>query len=146
MAQYYQELEHTADWAIQVWGKTIEELFAHAAGAMFELQGADLRANTSLETQAQVQGVDLEALLVNWLNELLFLSEMNDALYTHFEVQIEPISTQPQRAGDAGYELRAGVQGIPGRGPLAHVKAVTYWDIAVEQVDERWQARVTFDT
>jgi SHS2 domain-containing protein len=138
MARYYEELEHTADWTIRVWGASLDRLFANAAGAMFEMQGADLAAQPVHNHWVHCRAGDLEALLIAWLNELLFLSETQNALYTRFQVRIEPARR--------GFELEADVRGLAGRGPLAHIKAVTYWDLAVRPTDSGWEATVTFDT
>ena len=85
---FYREVEHTADWAIEVWGQDLAALFEHAAVALFEMQGADMTAEPTVTVVASCQGMDLETLLVGWLNELLYLSEMNDALFTRFQVAI----------------------------------------------------------
>jgi SHS2 domain-containing protein len=145
MAEFYTELEHTADWAIRVWGDDLDALFRHAAAAMFELQGADMAAEPNLAIELSCTGIDLETLLVAWLSELLFHSEMQDALWTRFQVRVvqaapDTPETYPQWA------LGARVQGQRGRGHLAHVKAVTYYQLSVAQVAGRWEAVVTFDT
>ena len=137
MPEHYRELDHTADWAIEVWGQDLVALFEHAAVALFEMQGADLTVEPTVTARATCQGMDLETLLVAWLNELLYLSEMNDALFTRFEVSI---------IGDMEPTLTASVRGVPGRGHLAHVKAVTYYHLAVEPTSTGWRATVTFDT
>ena len=137
MMKFYREFDHIADWAIEVWGLDLAALFEHAAVALFEMQGADLTAEPTVTVVASCQGMDLETLLVAWLNELLYLSEMNDALFTQFEVAIE---------GDLEPTLTAGARGVPGRGHLAHVKAITYYHLTVEQGAEGWRATVTFDT
>ena len=137
MPEYYRELDHIADWAIEVWGQDLAALFEHAAVALFEMQGADMTVEPTVTVVASCQGMDLETLLVAWLNELLYLSEMNDALFTRFEVAID---------GDLEPTLTASVRGIPGRGHLAHVKAITYYHLTVEQGAEGWRATVTFDT
>lgn len=138
---FYEELEHTADWAIRVWGKTLSALFEHAAWAMFELQGAQMNAQTPLEAEVSCQAPDLESLLVTWLSELLFLSETNDALYTHFTVGIEANRDKGQ-----DMKLRAHIAGLPGRDPMAHIKAVTFYDLTVRKTSQGWEATVTFDT
>jgi SHS2 domain-containing protein len=106
---------------------------------MFELQGADLQAETTLDGDVQRQALDLETLLVAWLNDLLYLSEINDALYTQFDVQL----TAPD---DQEPVLVAHVAGVAGRGPLAHIKAVTFHDLSLVQTPSGWEATVTFDT
>ncbi|MCS6845382.1 MAG: archease [Caldilineales bacterium] len=141
MPRYYEELHHTADWAIRVWGHDVEALFVHAAEAMFELQGADFAAPATVPAHVACRGVDLEALLVAWLNDLLFASEAHAALFTRFAVRIVP------PAGPEGdYALEADVAGPPGRSSLAHIKAVTYYDLSVRQTAAGWEATVTFDT
>ena len=50
MKDYYEELQHTADWSIRVWGEDINQLFEHAAAAMFHLQGADLEKTPTIST------------------------------------------------------------------------------------------------
>jgi SHS2 domain-containing protein len=145
MAKHYSELDHTADWAIRVWGEDVTALFEHAAAAMFELQGADMAAAAELAQEVTCTGVDLEALLVAWLSELLFHSEMRDALWTRFQVRL--VQAAPDTpAHHPQWALGARVQGVPGRGPMAHVKAVTYHQLSVAQVNGRWEATVTFDT
>jgi len=145
MAKFYSELDHTADWAIRVWGEDIAALFEHAAGAMFELQGADMAAEPELALEVGCTGMDLEALLVAWLSELLFHSEMQDALWTRFQVRI--VQAAPDtRETDPQWALGARIDGRRGRGHLAHVKAVTYYQLSVKQVNGRWEAVVTFDT
>ncbi len=139
MTRFYQELEHTADWMVRVWGESREALFEHAAEAMFELQGADLAAQTTATTTITCQAPDLEALLIAWLSELLYYSETADVAYTRFAVEI---------TGDAaaGFNLTALANGYPGRGSLAHVKAVTYYNLTVKQTGDGWESTVTFDT
>lgn len=145
MAEHYTELDHTADWAIRVWGDDLHALFRHAAEAMFELQGAAMAAEPELSLEVSCTGSDLEALLVAWLNELLFHSEMQDALWIEFQVRV--VQAAPDtRATDPQWALGARIAGRRGRGPLAHVKAVTYYQLSVAQVDGRWEAVVTFDT
>ncbi len=145
MPEHYIELEHTADWAIRVWGHDLVALFEHAGAAMFELQGADMAAEPELSLEVTCTGIDLESLLVAWLNELLFHSEMQDALWTRLEVRI--VQAAPDTPAQyPQWALGAAVQGRRGRGPLAHVKAVTYYQLSVEQVEGQWEAVVTFDT
>ncbi len=140
MTRFYQELEHTADWAVRVWGESTAALFEHAAEAMFELQGADLAAEAPLANVVDCQAPDLESLLIAWLSELLYQSETGDVVYTRFAVEIS------EDAAAQSFRLAASANGHPGRGPLSHVKAVTYYDLSVEQTPAGWEATITFDT
>lgn len=155
MVQHYLELTHTADWAVRVWGESLNALFEHAAEAMFELQGANLVLEPIIEGKVSCHAPDLEALLIAWLSELLYLSETQDVLYTRFSVDIQQTSfsnhasdagSYPSTPEEPGYILRAAVQGLRGRGHLAHIKAATYYDLRVVQTAHGWEAVVTFDT
>ena len=140
MTRFYQELEHTADWTVRVWGDSLAALFEHAAEAMFELQGADLDANAPVINAIDCEAPDLEALLIAWLSELLYRSETADVVYTRFSIEIT------EDAAAQSFQLAASASGYPGRGPLSHVKAVTYYNLAVEQTAAGWEATITFDT
>ena len=89
----------------------------------------------------QVEGADLELLLVRWLQELLYWMETEGELYTQFIIETlsPPRSAEPAR-------LTATVAGVRGRSDRSPIKAVTYHDLSVSQTDEGWEATVLFDT
>lgn len=130
----WRELGHTADWAIRVEGTSQRELFATAASAMFALQDADPTHPIELARTVNVSAGDAEELLVAWLNALLLGQELDGALYTRFEI----------------FEISAaGLRGVAygHRGAPAHtaIKAVTYYDLRVEEIATGWTGTVTFD-
>jgi riboflavin kinase/FMN adenylyltransferase len=131
---FYEELEHTADWAIRVRGRDLAELFAHAGQAMFAMMGADLSAPTRSGHALHLSDLDAEALLVRWLNSLLYLQEMNGELYTRFDVR---------RATPT--EIEATVHGAPGKPTRAKIKAVTFHDLRIEETSEGLAATLVFD-
>lgn len=137
----FEELEHTADWAVRIFGATLPELYAHAGQTLFHLMGVPLDAPPTAQHDIVVEAHDLEGLLVHWLHELLFRMETAGELYTHFAVaEVAP------PAGDRPARLQATVMGHAGRSDLAHVKAVTWHNLAVCQTDAGWEATVVFDT
>ncbi|MCO6450953.1 MAG: bifunctional riboflavin kinase/FAD synthetase [Caldilineales bacterium] len=133
----FEELSHTADWAIRAYGEDEISLFANAALAMFALQGAADADGPAVEHAVEVNGEDQEDLLVRWLSELLWLAETEGALFQRF--WIEQLDTT---------HLKALVSGRLGRSDAAHIKAVTYNDLAIIAPEEKsnlWQALVVFD-
>ncbi len=128
----FEEIEHTADVAFRAYGRDLAELFANAARGMFALEGGTAVPARS-ERRVEVEGVDRESLLVNWLNELLYLQERHGEVYSKFEV--EEIS--PTR-------LRARVGGADA-GARRRIKAVTFHQLEVKQTDEGWQATLVLD-
>ena len=69
------EIEHTADWELEVWGPDVEALFNQAALGMFSLLGVRLAAGRRNRRSMVLQAPDSETLLVDFLNELLFLAD-----------------------------------------------------------------------
>ena len=129
----FEELEHTADWAFRAYGRDRIELYENAAYALFALEGAP-DSQGGVTRTVTVHGVDYEALLVNWLSELLYLQETEHETYSHFKVE----NLTPT-------ELAARIQGAPS-GPLnKFIKAITYHELKIEQTPEGWQATVVVD-
>ena len=84
--------------------------------------------------RVKVGALDLEMLLVEWLNELLFLHESQGELYNQFDI----------------LELESGmvvgdVWGQAGQTTGASIKAATYHDLTVRQEKGIWQATIVFD-
>lgn len=131
----FEEIPHTADWSFRAFGKDLREVFANAAFAMFALEGAVANGDAPPRSVAlQVSAIDYEALLVNWLTELLWLQEAHRETYQRF--QIEWLSPT---------ELRAQVFGAPYKTLDKIIKAVTYHNLKIEQTAEGWQATVVVD-
>ena len=79
-------LEHTADVYIRAYGKTMEEAYANAALAMFEVMtDTDKIAQTHQES-LQVEAEDQYALLYSWLEALLVKFETEGMLCSKFEL------------------------------------------------------------
>ncbi len=142
-APRFEELPHTADWAIRVFGATRAELFAHAGVAMFALQGAAESDGPTVQHRVEVAAADDESLLVAWLSRLLWLSETENIAFQKFWIE-------RMDATAAGPSLQALAIGRQGRSHLAHIKAVTYHDLAIAppppDSNQPWTARVLFDT
>lgn len=131
-------LEHTADMGIEASGETLEELFAQAAYGLLDILSGTPEGLCREEMIVAVEGTDAEELLVNWLNEILYLFEIKGLF--PFDFEIEEIR---------GNRLLARVRGEP-FDPQRHliereVKAVTYHQLRVEKTDGHWQAKVYVD-
>jgi SHS2 domain-containing protein len=129
----FEEIEHTADWAFRAYGGDLKELFENAAHALFALEGA-VGNHATIARQVNVDGIDYESLLVNWLSELLFLQETRGETYSQFAIDnLTPTG------------LSATIYGSP-TGPLnKFIKAVTYHDLKIEQTPSGWQVTVVVD-
>ncbi len=134
MSQPFREITHTADLAIEVHGRTLAELFVHAAQGMFSLM-ADLETlKPTVSHDVLLHSFDLETLLIDWLNELLFLHESEGQLYSHFTIH----SLSPT-------ELRATVRGRPAPVTKSSIKAATFHNLSITQVADGYVATIVFD-
>ncbi|MFB3815974.1 MAG: archease [Terriglobales bacterium] len=131
----YEEIEHAADWAFQVRGRDLQELFTNAARAMCSMEQGEPEAETTTITrELQVEGVDREGLLVNWLNEILYLEQAKRESYHRFDI-IEIDATH----------LRARVYGAPAENRQGRIKAVTFHNLEVKKTAGGWEATVVAD-
>ena len=134
MRPRYESLAHTADIALRAYGKDMQELFGNAAFAMFS-QMADLeKVPPTVRRPVEVRGYDYASLLVNWLNELLFLHETQGEVYS--EVDIEAL--QPK-------QLSATVAGDHVEQVLTLIKAATFHGLEIEPDNDGYAATVVFD-
>lgn len=133
----FQELEHTADWAFRVEGRDLKELFANAAHALASLEAWPTTGCTHVSTreltqEIEVSGFDRETLLVNWLNELLYLCEKECASPRTFEI-LELTDTR----------LKARVQSKGNGTTSRKIKSVTFHGLRIKQCDQGWEATIT---
>jgi SHS2 domain-containing protein len=138
MNEPFEILDHTADTGFRAWGNTLEELFANCARAMLSISADTSAVHARVEKDIEVEGEDYETLLVNWLSEILYLFDTNAFAPNDFRVD----EVTPTR-------LKARLAGEP-RDPQRHpwtliIKAVTYYELRVEQRAGRWEAQVFLD-
>jgi riboflavin kinase/FMN adenylyltransferase len=133
-APFWRELEHIADWAIEVRGDSRRQLFARAATAMYALQDADPAQPITLARAVSASAGSSAELLVAWLNRLLLSQEIGGELYTRFEIHaISPLGVLGTAYGYSGAPSHTAI------------KAVTYYDLDVTQSSAGWTGRITFD-
>ena len=138
MKRSSQIVDHTADIGILAYGEDIEELFANAALALFSLitdaESIEERLNLSLEVSSE----DTENLLVDWLNELIYLFDVEHTVFSRFEIRSLTHN-----------HLQAVCYG-ESRDPTRHkievgVKAATYHMLKLDRNGEGYRARVILD-
>ena len=138
----FRELAHTADRALSVWGEGLPDLFVGAARGMCSLMGDLEDLTPDVWRVIQVEADDLEALLVEWLNELLFLVEQDGLLLVEFRIQSV---RDPVEAAGGGAALVVNVGGAFAPVTRAHIKAATYHDLELVHDETGWSTVITFD-
>jgi SHS2 domain-containing protein len=128
----YEWVEHTAELQLRIEATSEQEVFLDALAALAELID-DGTPGSPARHEVELAESDRAALLVAWLEELVFLAD-TDAFVPE---RAESLELQPEG-------LRAVVAGRAGR-PIPLVKAVTYHDLEFAQQDGRWVATVVLD-
>ena len=133
----YEFFEHTADIGVRVYGRTQEELFANAAGALYDVQGRFELADRRM-LKVELAADSTEDLLVRWLSELLFRLSAESLVFQHYRLQFpDPRRLVAQIEGGAVNFGRSEV--------FEEIKAVTYHQLSVQQTPDGWSATVIFD-
>jgi SHS2 domain-containing protein len=126
---------HTGEVELHLFAPTLLQLFVEAGLGLAELMaGERRRAPTGSAEGVEIQAPDRDALLVDWLNELIFRSETRRKIYD--ELRITGIS-------DRG--LRAEIRGAPPEHLRTAVKAATLHRVHIEEQADGFSAAVVLD-
>ena len=139
MAGGYRELEGvTADVGIGAWGSTLSEAILFTSEGLFSLI-SDLNTLTGSDSRTiSVQAPDLDSLLINYLNEIIFLEETESFLPKTVEsLVLEDLALTAVIKGDIYDSTR--------HSPNIEVKAATYHGLVIEKGPDRWEVEVIFD-
>jgi SHS2 domain-containing protein len=135
-----EELGHTSEIGLAAKAPTLAALFSCLARAMVALtgvtaDGSESAARDAVPTTIELNAVDLSGLLVDWLNEIVYLYEVTGRVPAAIDVHaISPTA------------IAATVVGQSTRGaPELQIKAVTYHQLSIRQENEHWKAEVFFD-
>ncbi len=129
----YEEVQHTADWALRVWAPDLAGLLEQAARGMYDLSGIRLKEGMREMRSLKVESTDSEGLLVNFLCELLHFAEQEGLAFDKFDLAVSETALIANLAG----------------GPVAErkkeIKAVTYHNLSIEKNSQGLQAEIVFD-
>ncbi len=131
----YKLLNHPSDLKILVKGESIVEIFTTAAEALTELQFVFEKSSKPQRIDLiEVEAENLEMLLLDFLSELLYLTDVNDLAYSN--VEVEEITDK---------KIKCRVKGFPIKEVKTEIKAVTYYDAEIRKTADGFEAVVLFD-
>ncbi|MEX0849293.1 MAG: archease [Candidatus Dependentiae bacterium] len=142
----FEQLPHTADIKIRVFGSTKKELFKHALIGMFQVIGPYAKGctkegdflvcpNLPKKHAIDIDSPDTESLLVDFLSDALWFSDVYNEAY---------LSADIHELSDT--HIKAAIYGVEVIGfDVVEMKAVTYHDLYIKQIDDIWQAEIVFD-
>jgi len=131
----FELLEHKADLKIRAFGKDKKELFLNMMIGMTSGLHPKIKNQKTKIKKIKIKSLDFGALLVDFLSEVLYLTQVNKEIYnnvkftkfTNIEIEGELIGQEVERFGE-------------------DIKAVTYHNLDIHQRKDRiWEAIVLFD-
>jgi SHS2 domain-containing protein len=128
-------VEHTGELELCIEAKDLASLLEEAARALAEIMAEDAGgAPTHPPEHVELAASDREALLVDWLNELVYRADVEKCVYRDVHVE---------RANDR--HLEATVRGREPTSPRTAVKAATWHRLRVRDTDAGLEATVVLD-
>ncbi len=123
----YELFDVTADIGFIAYGNNLNEAFENAGLAMFNIMSDTTNVECIRQFHIEVSSEDLVSLLYDYLEELLFLHDVEFLLFSQFNVNIEKINDNSQNQ----YKLSATVKGEDidwdnKHIRLSEVKAITF--------------------
>ena len=131
----FEEVEHTADWALRIQGSDVKELLLNAARGINSLMHAENSSYASQEEKSiELNAIDTESLLVEWLSELAYWAEAEMIVFQKFDIEdISPTHVKATLYGSRVTQLEK------------HIKAVTYHNLEIVHTPDGLAATVVFD-
>lgn len=134
----YEQIPHTADIAIRVYGKDLNGLFINAAYGMFDII-ADLEGlKKSISVDIDLEAPSKEELLVSWLDELLYNFYAKGIIF--FEFDIASLTGDKIIAKAHGRLLGANRNRLK-----REIKAATYHDLDIKEGQDGFSVDIVFD-
>ena len=137
MQKSFEIVDHTADVGIIAYGADMSKAFANAARALFslitELDDVEEAAYRDIELTAP----DQESLLVEWLNELIYLFDAENIIFKRFD--ITQLSNTHLKARSYGHKVDSSKHKLK-----MGVKAATYHMLKIDKSNGS-KVQVLFD-
>lgn len=134
MQPTYEEIEHTADWALRVRGQNLTDLFRNAAFGMLSLLEIETLPGNPESRSFELKAEDTETLLVSWLEELLYPLEVEGAAVVDFQVEVlEKV------------QLKAMIKLNKIASIKKEIKAVTFNELDIRAAEFGYETIIVFD-
>lgn len=126
MRNGFEIIDHTADVAIAAYGADMKKAFSNAALGMFSIITDLDIVNEKVIRDVEVTADEMKVLLVSWLNELLFICEVDKILFKRFD--ISELSDTRMLAKCYGEKIN-----LKRHKFKAEIKAATYHMLEIEE-------------
>lgn len=137
MDKDFEIIDHTADVGIRAYGADMKQAFANAAKALFSLIAELDNVQEVVHRDIELTAPDRESLLVEWLNELIYLFDVENIIFKRFD--IITLTNTKLKARSYGEKVDKSKHNLK-----TGVKAATYHMLKIERGDG-YLAQVLFD-
>ena len=136
--EHWEHFPHEADMGVRGMGATLEQAFGQAALALTAVVTDPDAVIPAKMIELSCEAPDVELLLVDWLNALIFEMATLSMLFSRFEVRLEGQRLDAKAWGEALDVAR--------HHPAVEVKGATYTALKVaRQSDGGWLAQCVVD-
>lgn len=140
MVPIHRFVEHTSEVELKLEAGTLNDLLRQAARALGELmEKQGLARGDESERTIELESIDAAALLVDWLNELIYLAETDKLIPIDSVVAIAECDTVP------AYKLAANLRYASVDEAPSQVKAATRHGLFVKETNSGLSANVILD-
>jgi len=141
MEAKFEYFDHEADIGIIGYGKTLEEAFEQGAKAMFNIMADINTIEHKKKVKISVRALDVETLFVEWLNSLLAQKDIENLLFSEFNVKIEKKENMFVLEGEAiGEKINYEKHCVD-----VEVKAATYSQLKIEKINSFYKVQCVVD-
>lgn len=134
----WEHFSHPADVGIRGVSETLEGAFAEAAYAMVAVMCDPQKVRPAVPVDILCDSLDMELLLSDWLNSLIYEMDSRKMLFSRFNVSIDGTQLWAKAWGEKTDPLRHDI--------AVEVKAATYMELKVCKTDKGlWLAQCVVD-
>lgn len=131
-------LDHTADIGITAYGADIKDLFVNASVGLFSLMTDLGNIKETTHKDIELTAEDEDVLLVEWLNELIYIFEVEHIVFKRFE--IEQLTANKIKVKCYGEKIKPSHETLK-----REIKAATYHMLRITKGDKGYEVTVIFD-
>ena len=139
MENFYQPLDHTGDWGVEVWGDSYPLLLQNASCALIDTI-ADLKSiHPERAVTWTLQADSFEGLIVQQLQEILYQIDARGLIFCQFEICM--LEENKIFCTAKGELFSRGKHGFK-----TEIKAITYHRLELNRAENgKYRARIIFD-
>jgi len=135
--------DHTADVQARCWGRTLEEAYNQTAYSLMATITPDLKKiSPNVEKKIKIEAEDKEALLFDFLSELLYIFDVDELVFNTIKVQIikesEDLFVLNALLRGEKFDVTKHEIGI-------EVKAITYSFMEIAESKNKVEISIVFD-